>query len=321
MRDDTTDPNPHDLGPPADREWPDPLADGDNDHYLVAVAEEDSAVPLIRSGLFLLRMMLETAPRPWGQVLSNDFAAIACFTRAYRQLRGATLLAHMGYYSEVPTVLRGAYEAGSVGRYLAKNPQKADKWLDKISWSPKGTAGWIPDREVRAWFGETDDRAYATMYRWLSKGTHPTAASSVTLLRLSEDGFSSRFASEFDPEAFSETLLQVLGVTLWLCFALQNAAANPELLPPDWRQALAEYAAKVGALTSERTGAPADYSHLQRDWEAEYDRHEKILDRILRGEEGQRVVAEHQAEFNRIVGQDLLRNDAPGPLSTEDSEE
>jgi hypothetical protein len=47
------------------------ISDGDNDHYLAAVAEEDSAVFLIRSGLFLLRTMLETAPRPWGQVLSN----------------------------------------------------------------------------------------------------------------------------------------------------------------------------------------------------------------------------------------------------------
>lgn len=307
-RNEGREPELDDLPDPRELGWPDPLADGDNEHLQAAVADDDSATRLIRSGLFLLRSLLETAPRPWGQVLTNDFAAVACFTRAYRQLRAATLLAHMGYDSEVSTLLRAAYEAGSVGRYLAKNPEKADKWVHKVSWSPKGTEGWIPDREVREWFGDTEERAYAENYRRLSRGTHPTAASVVPLLDMSEEGYFPRFSSVFDSERFQDALVQVLGIVLWTCFALKNAAANPDLIRPDWRHALSDYASDVGKFVAERTGAPVDYSHLQRDWEEEYARYDRILERIERGEAGQEIVEKHQEEFRRVVGDDLLRS-------------
>lgn len=161
----------------SEEDLPDPLTDGDGEHLAFSQRVADPYLPHIRTGLFLLRSMLVTAPRPTEVTFVNDLAAVACFTRLYRQIRAATLMVAFGYYSEVPTVLRGAYEAGALGRYLAKEPEKAEKWLKKGSW--------IPDREVRKWFGD-EDRMYASWYKFYSQRAHPTAKSCIPLLNLAE---------------------------------------------------------------------------------------------------------------------------------------
>lgn len=282
--------------------WPDPLAVGDIEHLAATKGSDDSVTRLIRSGLFLIGWLNEQAPRPWDLTCSNDFAAVACFARSFRQVRAATLLAHFGYHTEIPTVLRAAYEAAAVGRYLARNPEKADKWIEKTTWAPSNVDGWIPDREVRGWFGDTDDRAYSVIYGVLSKGAHATAASCVPALKILETGYLPQIATEFDDDAFQESLVEILGVTLWVCFALKNAVAQPDLIRPDWTHALAEYAEDVATLIEERVGSKPDFSHLQKDWDAEYARYSAILARISVGDEARDLVQKHQEEFRERLG-------------------
>jgi len=280
---------------------PDPLAEGDVDHLAATKESDDAATRLVRSGLFLIGWLIEQAPGPWAITCSNDFAAIACFARSFRQVRAATLLAHFGYYTEVPTVLRAAYEAGGVGRYLAHNPDKADKWIEKTTWSPDSAEGWVPDRKVREWFGDTDERAYSAIYGVLSKGAHPTAASCIPALKIDEDGYLPRIRTEYEEDAFQESLMEILGVTLWLCFALKNAVANPDLIRPDWTHAVADYANEVADLIGERVGVRPDFSHLQKDWDAEYAKYEAILKRVSVGAEARDMVARHQEKLRRQV--------------------
>lgn len=279
--------------------WPDPLAEGDLEHLAATKEADDSATRLLRSGLFLVGWLIEQAPRPWDLTCSNDFAAIACFARCFRQIRAATLLAHFGYHTEVSTVLRAAYEAAAVGRYLARNPDKADKWIEKTTWSPDNVQGWIPDREVRAWFGDTDDRAYSTIYGVLTKGAHPTAASCVPALKILDEGYLPRIGTEYDNEVFQESLTEILGVTLWICFALKNAIAQPDLIRPDWSHALADYADDVAGFMENKLGSKPDFSHLQKDWGTEYARYEAILERISVGEGARDMVQRHQDELRR----------------------
>src|SRR5215467_11744278 len=95
------------------------------------------AVNLFGDGLGLL-------PRcPWHDVFPNDLSATACFGRAYRQLRAAVTLLMSGYYTEARVILRSTYECAAAARMLAKDPQRAEKWLRKERW--------FPDREVRSW--------------------------------------------------------------------------------------------------------------------------------------------------------------------------
>jgi hypothetical protein len=204
-------------------------------------------------------------------------------------LRAATLLAHLGYLSEVSTVLRGAYESASVGRYLAHEPAKADRWLEKATWYPTNTEGWIPDREVRQWFGDSE-KAYAQMYGILSKGAHPTAASTLPLVEFTEEGYSLKLGTRFDTESFREVLVEVIGMVLWVCFALKNAAPDERALPPEWREELQRFTEEVASLVGSRTGAKPDFSHLQRDWEVEYQQWERLLERVHNAEETERLI-------------------------------
>ena len=106
---------------------PDPLSDGDNEHLAAFGEAAEELIPFVYRGLLLLRSIMASRPPRADEVQVNDLAAMACFARVYRQLRAATLLTAMGYYSEVGAILRGMYEAGALGRYLAKQPDQAEK--------------------------------------------------------------------------------------------------------------------------------------------------------------------------------------------------
>lgn len=263
---------------------PDPLADGDKEHLAAFYEASEELIPFVYRGLFLLRTMLAARPPAVDEVQVNDFAAMACFARVYRQLRAATLLVAMGYYSEVATVLRGAFEAGAVGRYLAKQPEKAEVWLKKQEW--------IPDRKVRQWWGD-EDRLYASWYRFYSARSHPTARACAPLLDIEGEHVSTKFTTTIDHDAIEGCLFEISWASLWACFALQNAAARIDILPPDWRQAVTEFASELAALMEARTGVKPDFSHLERDWEKDQQQWEEFVQRLPDAPEVNRILDEH----------------------------
>ncbi len=111
----------------------------------------------------LLGWVTQMVPQPWTATFSNDFAALACLARAVRQLDAALQLALFGYYSEVPTLVRGAYESAGLARIVAKDDEKGERWVRQ--------GAWVPDREVRAELRRSADYA-----RFLSDGTSSRSA-------------------------------------------------------------------------------------------------------------------------------------------------
>lgn len=202
---------------------PDPLTDGDPEHFAAAQQRADPISLQLRQGLFLYRILLEGGVRPWALTGTNDFSAAACFSRAYRAIRASTLVTVFGYYEEVPTLLREAYECAAMGRYLARQPEVADKWLE--------TGDWVPDRKVRAWFGDTEG-IYSDRYGGLSKRSHPTAAACLRLIDPGEDGFTLRLSSDFKGGTYVDCLYEVLATLIWMVFALKNAVADEDIIPP-----------------------------------------------------------------------------------------
>lgn len=262
----------------------DPLTDGDPDHFDLASAHSSEVPVVLRQGLFLYRYLLDLARRPWEETRSNDLSASACFTRAYRAVRGATLLCVFGYYDEVPTVLREAYESAAMARYLARQPEIADKWLN--------TGDWIPDKRVRDWFGDTD-RIYAERYSGLSKRSHPTAAACLQLLDPDEEGYALRFGSRFDKARFEDSLHEILATMIWVIFALKNAVVDEDLLPPEWREGAVEWAKSAGEVLSAYTGVAITFDHLDHDWDKIRADYEKLVSKVLDAEQLAEVLAEH----------------------------
>jgi hypothetical protein len=272
----------------------DPLTGGDNEHLEFAQARGESSevAAYIRHGLFLFVTLLESAPHSWQLTFDNDFSAAACFARTARQLRAATLLVFMGYYSEVGTVLRGAYESAALARFLAHEPEQAAKWLRK------GT--WFPDREVRRWFQDGEDK-FAAIYTEFSADAHPTARSCLGLVTPTDEGYSLRFHTTFDAEAFDHQLMRVLYTTVWACFALRNAAAREEVLPPDWRRALSDYA---------REAVPhAEWSHLERQWEEEQAKWEAMTARVRSVRELDAELESNPKSVQNLFGQETTGQD------------
>lgn len=274
----------------------DPLTEGDGDHAASARAAGSTGSMLhVRRTLGLIREALENAPAPWQGTYPNDFSSIACFGRAYRQLRAATLALYMGYYTEVPLVLRGAYESASLGRYLAKFPADADRWLRE--------GVWIPDRMVRqAIAGEDDQQRYASFYSYLSQGAHPTAASCLPLIEHDRLGFKVRVDSEFDEDAYSRSLEFIAACGLFVAIALRNSAADEIALPPTWRRELLAIAEDVYP--------GGDWSRLQRDWESEGDRYEALMARVRDVADLDRVIADDPRSFRRLL------EEPEGPIGT-----
>jgi hypothetical protein len=208
-------------------------------------------------------------PLRWEHMFANDLAARACFGRTYRQLRAAATLTFNGYYSEVDLILRGAYEAASLGRYLAKEPARAEEWVKKRQW--------VPDGEVRRWMSTTnylgmDDQArnqYRDLYRELSAQAHPTAASCLSVIENQDGRPAVVLKTGFDDRRFVSSFEKVAALGLFACFAAKNAAVRDEVIDPDWRQRLAEVAREI-------TGK--ELPHLERDWEVEHQKYRDLRD-------------------------------------------
>jgi hypothetical protein len=137
------------------------------------------AVSMFGAGL---KMMPPLTPE---STFANVLRGQACLHLAQRQLRAAVHLLLFGYYSEVRCLLRASYEAAGLGRRLAKEPDKAERWLRKMSW--------FPDREVRVWLREagrvTDDQhaEFGRFYGRLSRWAHPTALSALSTAEMTDE--------------------------------------------------------------------------------------------------------------------------------------
>jgi hypothetical protein len=233
----------------------------------------------------LIAMGLENAPRPWALTGANDFSAVACFTRAFRQVLAAMNLTLFGYYSEVGTVLRGAYESAGLGRYLAHELSSADRWLRKGD-------TWIKDKLVRDWFGD-EDGAYAKQYSVLSTAAHPTAQSCLPLVEPTGSTYRARLLTEFDEAWFGQCLDWIQMTALWACFAFRNAAVSEAAIPGEWRKELTTLANEI---------APGnDWSHLERDWEAEQEKWERLAERVQSVADLEALLKEHPGSWGNLT--------------------
>jgi hypothetical protein len=218
--------------------------------------------------LTLLGLFLEWAAIPRRGEFPNVVGALACLTRAYRQLRATLVLCHFGYYSEVGLLLRGAYESAVTSRYLAKDSGAAERWLKDNTW--------FPDRQIRKWFAK-DPESYAEFYRYLSSMAHPTAGSAMMLLNPTDDGVFPRTSSFIDQELIESAYKGVYLTAILVCFAARNSVVAEEVIPPWWRQRLAEIAKEAGPTHS--------WEHLARDWEQEQHRYRDLMERIRSADE------------------------------------
>jgi hypothetical protein len=235
----------------------------------------DPAVKRAGKAIALFAAGLQMVPcNEWQSVFPNDISAVACFARGFRQLRGAYMLMLWGYYAETRPLLRFAYEACGLARMLAKDPPKAERWLQKKQW--------FPEKAVRDWFAGSDTNSrgaspdevrsiYITGYREMSARSHPTALACVSALDADEDGFEPRLATVFVEEEFRACAAEIAATGIFACFALRNAAVDEKAIDPQWREDVYELAREI--LNS-------DMPHLDRDWAEERDRYAQLRARV-----------------------------------------
>lgn len=281
-----------------DFDW---LAQGDQEHVTKSYdysGDAARAIKVVEDAVYLLGQACAAAAVAEEHAERNAVASVACFTRAYRQLRAAALLAHAGYYSEVGSLLRGVYEAAGTGQKLAKEPEEAERWLEKEEY-------W-PEKKVRSRLNglvETDEerqeaeRQYAAFYRLASAEAHPTAASTLPLLSVSGGTISPRLETTFEQSQFENCLWRIAAVGTFACFAMRNAAVNERAIPPGWRALLHALQAQ---LVEAKGSGDEDLSHLKRDWEAEQRSFNEIVERTLRAEGIEERLRAHPLSWDNL---------------------
>jgi hypothetical protein len=249
----------------------------DDSRYLrqaADMARGDSSFERMVELIGLLGQGISLAPRlPWTDVYPNDLSALACLSRAFRQLRSAVTLMMNGYCPEARVMLRGAYESSALARMLAKDLDSADKWLRREHW--------FPDREVRQWFASAGSiqssrsdeiiDTYGRFYRETSRWAHPTALSCIPLMRGNEYGPRPQLGTVFVEEEFRSCVMEIAATALFACFALRNSAAGEEAIDPWWRERLYELAPQI-------TGS--EMPHLERDWAVEQEQYEELQQKV-----------------------------------------
>jgi hypothetical protein len=236
----------------------------------------DPAIERMGHAVDLLGEGLAMVPRPdWEHSFPNEFSAVACLGRVYRQLRAATTLALWGYYAEVRLVLRAVYESAALSRMLAKEPLLAEKWLRKEHW--------FPDREVRKWMsggenvlGDAEEitREYASAYRAMSAWGHPTAISCAEVVRPDPNDPSRpglHLTAQFDEVILRRCVTEITVTAIFACFAFRNAVVDERAIDSDWRRRLYEFAPEA---------LDRDMTHLQRDWDEEQRHSEALRERV-----------------------------------------
>lgn len=203
----------------------------------------------------------------------NELSAVACYTRAFRAVRATTILAMSGLYLEARVHARDIYESAGLGRMLAREPGKADDWLSRERW--------VQDNEVRQYaqaftapgIPETES-AYREYYQQASQLHHPTARGCLPLVLAGpNEPCEPRLASTYDADELENVLHAIALETLFVCFTIINAASNQALIDPSWRQAVTDLA--------RATAEDADWSHLDRDQNADNELFERIRAEVI----------------------------------------
>jgi hypothetical protein len=264
---------------------------GDNAHQeaLGSLPEESGrAMALARASIEHLWYPLAQNRIPEDALFANAVAGTACFGFAHRQLRGCLLLLHFGYYESVAPLLRSAYEAAACGQYLSRNPEAAQRWIDRGSW---------PRVEVRGRLGDrTRGEMYRQYYRLVSDLSHPTRRAVMDSVQLTEGDLVPMLFREIDPEKLRVTALVIASTAGFACFAFQNASPAGAM-EPRWLRSLAQLA----QATNDAAGTDYDYSHLERDWDAHQMHWEEIASRLRSNIELERALDEHPGSWRRAV--------------------
>jgi hypothetical protein len=254
------------------------LNENDDARYLeksMPLASNDPDLQRAGKAIGLFAAGLQQIPRyEWKDIFPNDFSAIACMARAFRQLRAAYMLALWGYCAEAHPLLRFVYETCGLARMLAKDSDKAEKWLRENKW--------FPDREVRKWFADSGPNStassrdevldtYRSGYKEMSARSHPTAVACVPALEVNEDGFEPRLATVFVDEEFRTCMAEIAATAIFACFTLRNAAVNESVLHPKWRQDVYELSREI---------MNSDMPHLARDWAEEQRQYDQLQQRV-----------------------------------------
>lgn len=202
---------------------------------------------------------------------ANTFASVLCLRRAAEQCAASLFLLGLGVVSEVPLLLRGAYESAGLARMLAHSPEDAERWLKDETW--------VPDRRVRQWLRDAqgDDFAddYRTAYATYSDMAHTTLVSCTVFLEEVE-GSGERVSicptGAIPANVDATGYLNGLAATgLFVFFCMRNATVDERVIPGVLREEAQQLAE---ALT--RQPAP----HLDRDWHREDEWLSRLVDDV-----------------------------------------
>lgn len=263
----------------------------DNAHLQgLAGLPEAASNALALAGATVAHLMVPLAQTnvPGDALFPNAVAGTACFALAHRTLRASLLLLHFGYYESVAPLLRTAYEAAGCGQYLSRNPEAAQRWIDR-------STRW-PRTEVRDRLGDvTRGEAYGRYYGFVSALSHPTARASMSSVRLQDQHLRPVLFRDIDAEELRHAAIWLAGTAVFACFALKNANSD-DALEPRWVEGLARLAS---ALTDAAGAEDADWSHLDRNWEADQEAWETIASRLRSNSELGRALDEHPSSWRR----------------------
>lgn len=246
------------------------------------MANLPGAMPLIESEfgdlhevLGLIEYALEGAATPnpdhW---FPNNIAAHACLLRAYQGLQAAACLCVLGFYTESLATIRVVYEAAGLARALAHKTEDAEKWLHHDHWKNDGFSRKFA-KEMTASSADAGV-AYQEFYERASQYAHPMARSVLPFLfGANGDSYGMRLYPELDGDQFKSVAREITVEALFVGFALKNAAAEVEALPPEWLQRLAAAAERI-------TGTPV--ADARRDWK-EFERRHDLLQGKIRHDE------------------------------------
>jgi hypothetical protein len=220
---------------------------------------------------------------------TNELSAIACYTRAFRGLRAATILAMEGLYLEARVYVRDVYESAGLARMLAKNPVKADDWLIRDRW--------IKDNEVRQYIesvlmpgASIEESPYREYYRQSSELHHPTRRGCLPLVLSSSDMVCRpQLESAFDEPELDSVLHEIAIESTFVAFTMINAVPDQDVIPPDWRRAL--------TVLSTELLPGADLAHLERNWREDEERYADLHSHVIQAD---RLDAELDRQPNSV---------------------
>jgi len=109
---------------------------------------------------------------------------------------------------------------------------------------------------------------------------------------LEQDGsVNPKLTTRFDPDAVQMLLREVAAEAVFACFALQRAMVDENMLPPLWRQRLAELAREISGQ---------EMAHLARDWDAEQRRFEALQAHVRPADQLEDYLRTHPNSWHNV---------------------